>query len=343
MLPNTLVETLRTLESIYRNAPPLTGAYIPIDPSALQRFQESAYTIPDLPAFIKTLKTCYRIQCENISLHYYTPNDASAFSRFEICKLRRCAKRAYALTQAHAANSTEFRFHIVPHESLRRMPAKGDIVRPEHINGGFTWVYSSSHTPHTHAIHTPVEIYIYRKEEFPKVMLHEITHHLPYHTHQSKWSASVLAEFYRIFDINQAGCPHQCTVQLEPNEAIVEFWATLFQLMFVAISTSTSKFDKLLQCEQRWSQKQADKLVQFQKATGKPWTEETHAYAYIVLKNLLLQNVELFIASQNVPYDPVSILQFLKTASSAPSAPSTTTTASALGHESMRMTTFGDL
>lgn len=338
MLPNTLEETLLALETIYRNAPPLTGGYIPINPSALQRFQESAYTIPDLPSFIKTLKTCYRIQCENISLHYYTPNDATALSRFEICKLRRCAKRAYALTHAHAVRTMEFRFYIVPHESLRRMPADGDIVRPEHINGGFTWV------THTHTSHMPVEIYIYRKEEFPKVMLHEITHHLPYHTHPSKWSAPVLSEFYRVFDINQAGCPHQCTVQLEPNEAIVEFWATLFQLMFVAIDThsvSTSNFDKLLQCEQRWSQKQSDKLVQFQKAKGKPWTEETHAFAYIVLKNLLLQNTDLFIASHTPPYDPVRILQFLKTAAaSAPSGPSGS--ASAIS-PSMRMTTFGDL
>jgi hypothetical protein len=326
---------LRELHALYRESQVASSSesYISIDPSVLKEFRESSYILPDLPEFLDSLKSCYCIQYGNVKLMFFSPN--TSLSRFELFKLRRCAKRAHVLTKFYQKHTTPFEFYVVPHKSLRQFPAEGDIVRPENINGGFTYVSSLETT-------SLVQIFIFRLEEFPKVMLHEITHHLPFHTPSSKWSPSVINAFYKLFTIDTAGCPHDCTVRLEPNEAIVEFWATIFHLMFLCIeSNEISRFEQLLACEQRWSAKQASRLLQLQRKASTPWTEETHSYAYIVLKDLFLQNALAFMQSFRPPYDPWQMLQFLQNAvqkreppqGSHPPTPT----------DSMRMTLLGDM
>jgi len=252
---------LEILQDLYRAVTPPKGDYVPIDPSIIGAYNDTSYTLPDFSDFAKSLKTCYQLRLENIRLLYFT--HVAELTRFEIRKLQKCVSRAHVLTRVHGVDTTHFEIYIAPHTGKRTFPIDGSIVQPKHINGAFTYVRAGapSHTPATTTSKpdpVPVKIYIFRQEEFPKVMLHEICHHLPYHTPPTKWHPDILGEFYRYFGIDATGCPNQCRVRLEPNEAIVEFWATIFHIMFLSIeSKDLRRFPALLECEKKWSDQQA--------------------------------------------------------------------------------------
>lgn len=355
---------LQTLRDIYDTLSLPSGEYVPIDPSILGAYSDTSYTLPDFPDFAKSLKTCYQLRLENIRLLYFSP--VTELTRFEILRLRRCVSRAYVLVRAHHVEATPFEIYIAPHTEQRAFPEHGSLVQPKHINGAFTYVRAGA-TPSTPTLTpapapalapalapgqssdpVPVKIYIFRKEEFPKVMLHEICHHLPYHTPPAKWQPDVLGEFYRFFSIDALGCPNQCRVRLEPNEAIVEFWATIFHLMFLSIeSKNPQRFPALLACEKQWSAQQSHLLLERQRSSpGGRWVEDTHSYAYIVLKNILLQHAEDFMANQQPPYDPRALLNFFKTRAESPGRSIPKNASSARRSRcarSMRMTALGDM
>jgi len=339
---------LQTLRDIYDTLSALRGDYVPIDPSIIGAYSDTSYTLPDFSDFAKSLKTCYQLRLQNILLSYFSTD--AELTRFEIRKLQKCVSRAHVLTRVHGVDTTHFEIYIAPHTGKRTFPNHGAIVKPKHINGAFTYVRNtiapvSSPSPppptSTATPQDPVRIYIFRQEEFPKVMLHELCHHLPYHTPPTKWHPDILGEFYRYFGIDATGCPNQCRVRLEPNEAIVEFWATIFHIMFLSIeSKDLRRFPALLECEKQWSEKQARELLERQRAlpNGR-WIEDTHSYAYIVLKNILLQHADTFMASQQPPYEPRVLLEFFTTHAKAPPPTKLPKTTS----RSMRMTALGDL
>ena len=312
---------------------PLVAKYIGVDPSILEEFHDSTYALSDIKSFTNTLAFCFCITLSNVKIQYYT---AVKLNRFDICKLKKCARRICTITQLfnhnHNQHSTPYEFFIVPHTSKRTFPNPNgkELVGAQHINGGFTYVNSN-------------KIYIFRLEEFPKVMLHEVIHHLPYHT--QAWPIDITNKFYTLFNIDATGCPTQCNVRLEPNEAVVEFWATIYQLMFIAAETPNeheSRFESLLRSEQQWSRQQSNILSHY-RTRNTPWREETHAFSYIVLKNILLQNAKSFMKLQP-PYEAQSIYNFIENAYKTNKKVTSITRSHARSQSrSMRMTRFGDL
>ena len=77
------------------------------------------------------------------------------------------------------------------------------IDHPYYINGGFTYLHKNI-------------IYVYRNDEMFKVVLHEIIHH---------------AFYFKDFDV-YLGDPLRPKVNINLNEAIVEFLATLYQIKY---------------------------------------------------------------------------------------------------------------
>jgi hypothetical protein len=128
-------------------------------------------------------------------------------------------------------------FWIIPTSSPRLFPTPNQPVTQENINGGYTYINGNT-------------IYIYRHEDYPKVMLHEIIHHSAIHSNS-------------IY-----------------NEAIVEFWALLFHLLFISTPTPAT-FDTLYQKELQWSLSLCKKLSQHPADTS-------YATHYIIIKTCLL-------------------------------------------------------
>jgi hypothetical protein len=196
------------------------------------------------------------------------------------------------------------------------------------INGGFTYPARNL-------------IFVFRKEEFPKVFLHETLHHTRLDTHQ-KWNADDVNALYNFFRIDQTGCPLDCDTQLTPNEAFVEAWANVYQLAFLTHEYRFS-FDQMLKTEQRWACIQAKRLLRHQDAFFQSWKEKTHAYSYIVIRSALLWNLDKFLKKQN---HATSANMYKLVTASFENAAYQACLASAVvpkRHNSFRMTIFGDM
>ena len=203
--------------------------------------------------------------------------------------------------------SKKFNFWLVPCKSNRLFPKRGNVT-PKHINGGFTYV--SNRVDDTTST---VDVYVYRREEFPKVMLHETLHHSRIDTH-NVWQTAEVDRLKSLCNI------HHNTVFL-PNEAVVELWAMIMHSSFVSIDFNMS-YKRVIEKEQEWSMKQALRLLAYQyrgmkslnldkseKNSKYQWLEDTNSYCYIVLKAFMFQRVDVFILnSRDIPSIKTSIL-----------------------------------
>jgi len=176
--------------------------------------------------------------------------------------------------------------HIVLSPYKRYMPAVGEHVCECHINGGFTYPQSN-------------EIYVVREEEYTKVMIHEILHHCR-DIHNNGFVERQLNKLKRTFNIAK-------DTVLVPNEAVVEFWATIANCAYLSFEYNQS-FDKLIKTETGFSMHQSKKILAKQGDT--PWYETTNAYCYVIFKTILLKNMSK-LSGYTYPYDPEYITEFL--------------------------------
>lgn len=203
-----------------------------------------------------------------------------------ILLLERVVRRIVATISLFSIKK-RFVFWLVPCKKNRTFPSRG-VVTPKNINGGFTYVNDNDIENEGDV----VNIYIYRSEEFPKVMLHETLHHSRIDSHTA-WSIAEIDTLKKQYNI------HHSTVFL-PNEAIVEAWAVIMHTIFVATEFSLP-FNVLWQREWEWAELQSARLVAYQ-YEGKPntyqWREETNSYCYIVLKAHILRHATEFVATE---------------------------------------------
>lgn len=192
-------------------------------------------------------------------------------------------------------------FWILPCTNKRHLPKEDKVITSEHVNGGFTF-------------HHLGKVYIFRESEFPKVALHETLHNLAQFDIRH-WSNSDLVQLYKAFQVDTSGCSTACMscchTQLEPNEAIIELWAVLFQILFIAIEMNfdNSTTMDMIKIEQRWAQHTSALLME-RGAFQEPWKEETHLFSYILIKSAMFQNLEQFLKIP-MPYDSKTMTSFI--------------------------------
>ena len=181
------------------------------------------------------------------------------------------------------------RIWFIPISLKRLFPKAGETVDAIHINGGYTYI--ANHT-----------IYIYRYEEYPKVMLHEIMHNTRVHT---AWSPTQLNRLYNALAVDRSS-------DMQPTEAIVEFWALYYQLLFISYEKPTAlSFQALYEKELAWSLFQTKRLLQYRAKYFKDaWTESTNSYSYIYLKTCFLYFMPETLALR-VPYSSKVLADFL--------------------------------
>ena len=166
-------------------------------------------------------------------------------------------------------------FTCVPIDIKRELPTSSRVcVKSEHINGGYTFIGLN-------------QIYILRKEECPKVMLHEYLHQIQGNADQ-QWTGPILQELYQKWSISTERCSPDmltCSTMLRPNEAIVEFWAWIHQIQFISLEYSIP-WIVLWNAEYDFVMGQIKKLIEHQKecSLDQQWREETHSFSYHVLK-----------------------------------------------------------
>lgn len=242
-------------------------------------------------------------------------------------------------------------FTCIPFDEKRILPSSlHTCVKPEHINGGYTYVGKN-------------EVYIFRKEECPKVILHEYLHQVQ-GNYDIQWSSNLLEQMYRTWNISMDGCDYgmdACSTLLRPNEAIIELWAWIYQSVFVSMEYGIP-IHEIWNAELEFTWHQVGILIAHQEACSphsNKWTEDTHAFSYYVLKGFFAWQSYIFKdhadKHRNIPdlfYKPLEIWQqvqsnwdsywtFIKTKTLI-KKPSKTSSGKKSKEVSMRMTLFGD-
>lgn len=240
--------------------------------------------------------------------------------------LKRIMMRVHALLTMYERKQQHITFWVVPTSNVRKFPTQDRVpVQGRNINGGFTYPDQKV-------------VFIYRYEELPKVVLHELIHHLPIDT-TNHWTQSSKMELYRLLGISSHGCPDSCSTDLNPNEAVVETWA---EIMHVAFLTYEYGFPwrGALDKEVQWGLQQARKVLRKQQRMEGVWKEGTHAYSYIVLRVILLLNIQKFLATppRNMPVMVVNVVETTFGSRAFKDAMKLPTKG-----DSMRMTVFGDI
>jgi hypothetical protein len=131
--------------------------------------------------------------------------------------------------------SENINYYILLNPLKRKLPnKKSDIISAKNINGGFTYINSNN-------------IYIIRKEDYEKVIIHELLHHNNI-IHHEDWKEKNIKILKKLCNIAN----DQVFI---PNEAIIETFAIILIVKKII-------------------DKQDNKL----------WRENTHCYCYIVLR-----------------------------------------------------------
>jgi len=226
--------------------------------------------------------------------------------------------------------------NVVPSPAKRTFPPPGAPIGPEHINGGFTYVQSAA--PPGAA--TPAEIYVLRREEFPKVVLHEILHHSRVHADDAAWAPHRHA-LYAHFNVSERGCSvaAACETDIRPNEAIVETWATVQQCAALSRELGVP-LAALLAAERDHALAVAARCERHRLtlADGE-WQERTHAFSYIQLRAIILRDLPGFLEAAGAPeYDAAKAARWLLSAPPLARAAPT-----AHGADTLRMSLLGDM
>jgi len=240
--------------------------------------------------------------------------------------LKKVIKRIYVLTQIYKI-TIPIHIWLIPSQTKRFFPKDGETIKPEHINGGYT--YTNNHT-----------IYVYRYEEFPKVILHEVLHNSIL---QTIWRKDMLMELYKLLNIDDTQCDIECKTRLQPEEALIEVWALYYQIMFQAHEKKKDCM-VLFNKELEWSLYQSKRLLEYHQTYYQDgWKEDTHAYSYIFLKTLFLYYWNDF-SKIPMPYTDAKLLKFIKShLNASKSLQNAIENSKDFNTESFRMTYFGDL
>jgi len=163
-------------------------------------------------------------------------------------------------------------------------------LTPKNVNSGFTITNSN-------------DIYIFRKEEFPKVILHEIIHH------NNLINSNVFKKENYIKLCNFFNISYNSLLIL--NEAVIEFWAFLQQIMFVSKEYNID-YKTLFKIELYYSLFKCAQIFKLQETMkNNLWYDKCNIFSYIVFKTIFLYNLKEFIKIYTYPYDDTKLTDFL--------------------------------
>jgi hypothetical protein len=177
----------------------------------------------------------------------------------------------YTLTK-NRRSVVNIRYFHTQNEKKLPNPKCEKKLTSEHVNSGLCY---------THSGENKVNIIIHRKEEFYKVLTHELLHLFDVIPYEKGVQDMYEKEYPMLPYINA-------------NEAYVELNALL---LYTKILSDICKvpFMTLLAREHRWSNMQMNKLFKYFNISsledyGK-WNETTSAFSYYIIKTFLLNNL----------------------------------------------------
>lgn len=214
--------------------------------------------------YLNLCNNCYHITYKDLNMYIIMRCKITNHMKIQLFKN---IYRVYLISKIYDISKNGnyiFNYYIIMNPQKRYLPAKkDDLIDVININGGFTYTDNNN-------------IYIIRKEDYNKVILHELLHHNIF-IHNMDWDELNIKRLKEHFNIHNK-------MLLIPNEAIIETYACVLNTIFYSIETGTS-LNENLKKDQAYSITLVKKILD--KQDGKKWIEKTHSYCYIVFKTIL--------------------------------------------------------
>jgi hypothetical protein len=221
--------------------------------------------IGTLDTYISRVTRVYQWSMGGFQIDLWIPEEEVKEWRFRVAKWMQRLEKLRTIY----GSTKPIHFICVPLDVPRRFPEDArQCLGREHVNGGYTYV--NGHT-----------VYLFRKEELSKVLLHEYLHQIQGHK-DAEWVAQPAAlEHVR----KLANIPHG--IDLRPNEAIVEAWALRHHTKCLSEETGIP-FKILWDAEVAFACSQARRVWMHQSHCVPRWNEGTHTFSYYILKAWLV-------------------------------------------------------
>ena len=194
--------------------------------------------------------------------------------------------------------------HIVLflHDDKKIITDKYEILSPKHVNTAVTYACSKNG-----------QIFLYRSEEWFKVLSHELMHSLCL-DFSGLDIKTLQKKVKNIFNIKS---------EFEISESYSEFWATIINCAFLSFDISTSfksfkenitmmidfeRIFSLFQCVKILKYMKIDNYESFINEQNNLYEEKTNVFVYYILKTILLYRYDDFMSlchSNNPPANPV--------------------------------------
>ena len=231
---------------------------------------------------INKLDNIYKFKYHNINYYILYNN------KLNLKKINRIVKRVYNIS--HYYDKT---FNIYILMSPLKKLFNSDIYEPlneTNINSGFTYLNMNT-------------IYLIRMEELPKVLLHELIHHNK--LIQNEFKKNNIIRIKKCFKIDEK-------IKLDPNEAIVEFWACIIHLYYISIEYNKN-FYELYKNELNYSLIKSKQILNIQKnLINNIWVDKnSNIFPYIIFKTIFLLYLDEFNKIYTFPYNDDLITEFL--------------------------------
>lgn len=236
--------------------------------------------------YLKTLNTISHISKDNINFYIISNGEIIIDD-----KIKKNLDRIHKF-----ANNFNIIFNIYLLLSPFEKSFNINIKKPLDIintNSAFTWISSN---PTTKKI-----ICCIRKEEYAKCIYHEIIHHIPIIDNSfTQNNVNRLKTHFKILNKD-----------ISPNEAIIEFWATVMFLKQISIDYNMDYYELFME-ELNYSLFKCYQIKKLQKYYGGYWKDnETNIYCYIVFKTIIMYNLDIFKDIYTFPYNDTIITDFL--------------------------------
>ena len=250
-----------------------------------ERLKESFkgnYSIKEVIDYIDQINTTYFYKFENIKCYVYYDKLKNNINKN---KIQDTIKRGYKISN----KTKNFIIHLIL-SPAKKIIETNKILTSKNTNSGFT--YSNGN-----------EIFIFREEEFSKVLIHELIHHDQL-IHNDNFKLVNKKRLMNYFEITK-------DTILILNEAIIEFWATLVHLAFVSCQYKINYLD-LYKKELSYSLFKSYQILRLKETyKNKQWCDKCNIYSYIIFKTILLFNINDFLKIYTYPYNDTDITTFL--------------------------------
>ncbi len=231
--------------------------------------KDSRFSTPTVCDYILSCNNKEIYSTDNITINVISKQEDQPNMLF----MKRITKRLEILHRMFQINR-HIKYWIICDKFHRVMPKAGDNICNININGGFTYQNGS-------------EIYIYRNQGFPKVLVHELLHHSSLDTY-NEWNNINNKKYLEVIKKNFNVCNNTI---VRPNEGVVEYWAVKFHNMFLSLEYPL-EYKFIDEVEKENIFRLTNRLLKHYK--DREWSETTNSLCYIVLRSLMIWNYRVF-------------------------------------------------